>query len=56
MKYWVSFSETDGVYGVEVEQEDFAKALQEVAHLLRRKEQNRIKSIRIEIKGEKQNG
>ena len=56
MKYWATISEDEGVYGVEVEQDDFAKALQEVAHLLRRKEQNRIKSIRIEIKGENKNG
>ena len=56
MKYWATIFEDEGVYGFEIEADGFPQAMQTAAHLLRRKEQNRIKSIRIEIKGENQNG
>ena len=56
MKFWTTVSDDNGVYGFEIEADGFPQAMQTAAHLLRRKEQNRIKSIRIEIKGEKQNG
>lgn len=52
MKYWATISADEGVYGFEIEADGFPQAMVTAAHLLRRKEQNRIKSIRIEIKGE----